>query len=78
MGPAFYLGCCCHGARHFHLRLHKLSLRGHGGDFRADSIRATLLLPQMNQLLGQNLTCPHVTGLGHFLDFCLLEGEKGK
>lgn len=74
----FYLGRCCHGARHFHLRVHNLGLRGHGGDFRADGVRAALLLPHLDQLLGQNLTCLLVTGLGHFLDFCLLEGGKGE
>lgn len=56
--------------------VHDLCLGRHGGDFRADSVRAILLLPQMDQLLGKNLTRLPVTTLSHFLDFCLLEGEE--
>lgn len=56
--------------------VHDLCLRGHGGDFGADGVCAVLLLPQLDQLFGENLTRLLVTTPSHFLDFCLLEGEE--
>lgn len=56
--------------------VHDLRLRGHGGDLGADGVRAVLLLPQLDQLLGENLTCLPVTTFGHFLDFSLLQGNS--
>lgn len=74
--PKSYLGCSGHGASHLHLRVHDLRLCCHGSDFRADGVCPILLLSQLNQLLGENLTCLLVTALRHFLDFCFLEGKE--
>lgn len=74
--PKSYLGCSGHGASHLHLRVHDLRLCWHGSDFRADGVCPILLLSQLNQLLGENLTCLLVTALCHFLDFCFLEGKE--
>lgn len=53
--------------------VHELGLRIHGGNFGADGVRAVLLLPQLHQLLGKDLTRLPVTTLGHFLDLRFLE-----
>lgn len=74
--PGSYLGCGGHGAGHLHLRVHDLGLHRHGGDFGADGECAVLLLPQLDQLLSENLTCLLVTTPSHLLDFCLLEGGE--
>lgn len=73
-----HLGRRGHGTGHLHLRVHDLCLRGHGGDLRADGVCAVLLLPQLDQLLGEDLTRLPVPTLCHFFDFCLLRGEKMK
>lgn len=75
MLPAAHLGAAGHGARHLHLGVHEFGLRRHGRDFGADGVRARLLLPQLDQLLGQNLTRFLVAGFGHFLNFSFLQRE---
>lgn len=70
-----HLGCSGHGTSHLHLRVHDLCLRGHRGDLGADSVCAVLLLPELDQLLGQDLAGLSVTALCHFLDLCLLRDK---
>lgn len=68
-----YLGRGGHGTCHFHLGVHDLGLRGHGGDLGADGVRSVFLLPELHQLLGQDFTRLLVTALCHFLDLGLLQ-----
>lgn len=71
-----HLGAGGHGTSHLHLGVHELGLRRHGRHFGADGVRARLLLPQLDQLLGQNLTRFFVACFGHFLNFSFLQREE--
>lgn len=78
MFGASHLGAAGHGTSHLHLGVHEFGLRRHGGHFGADGVRAGLLLPQLDQLLGQNLTRVLVASLGHLLNFSFLQREEGQ
>lgn len=76
MLPRPHLGAAGDGTGHLHLGLHDFGLRRHGRHFGADGVRARLLLPQLDQLLGQNLARVLVARFGHFLNFSFLRGEE--
>lgn len=75
---ALYLSRSGHGSSHLHLRIHDLGLCGHGGDLWTDGVGPVLLLPQLDQLLGQDLTRLAVPRLSHLLYLHLLQGEGRK
>lgn len=73
---ALYLSRSRHGSSHLHLGVHDLGLCGHGGDLWTDGVGPVLLLPQLDQLLGQDLTGFPVPRLSHLLYLHLLGGKE--